>query len=91
MEAWKRVFAPRFMCGAFRFNGRAMADLSRRTSVKDYDEERRSIDRRIVSRLSRGNVRLQSGLYMMREDLDESAREADEALSELQAQLKKSQ
>ena len=36
----------------------------------------REIDRRIVSRLSTGNVRLQMGLFSTREDIDEERKKA---------------
>ena len=35
------------------------------------EEDRRLADRRIVSRLSSGNIRLQRGEYVTREDLEE--------------------
>lgn len=34
------------------------------------EEDRRLADRRIVMRLSRGNIRLQRGEYVTKEDLD---------------------
>lgn len=35
------------------------------------EEDRRLADRRIVSRLSSGNIRLQRGEYVTREDIEE--------------------
>ena len=35
------------------------------------EEDRRLADRRVVSRLSSGNVRLQRGEYVTREDIEE--------------------
>ena len=37
----------------------------------DEEKARRKSDRRIVSRLSSGNIRLQQGQFSTREDIDE--------------------
>lgn len=48
-----------------------LALYSPKTEMRNREEEEALADRRIVSRLSRGNIRLQRGQYVTRSQIEE--------------------
>ena len=53
--------------------------------ARDYQNAKDRNTKEVVSRYSRGNVRLQSGRFLTRERLNRLRNEADKALSKLES------
>jgi len=52
---------------------------------KSYEREKLNIDRRVVARFSRGNIRVQDGHYINDKQLSKLSRRADKAMARLKA------